>query len=126
MLVDAFVLESEACEPESKITSGSIENMPDSSQPIEKNSILGFNVETICSDPLISGLVDDVSCRKSPARDGALVDSSVTASSIQMDSPLVSEATGDLLDSQMVASSLMPWFIKSVSVVTMLLYIRGL
>ena len=97
-VVDALVLESKACEPESKITSGSVENMPESSQPIEKNSILGINVETICSDPLISGQVDDVSCQKSPARDGALVDLSVRASSIQMDSPLVSEDAAEFND----------------------------
>ena len=67
--------------------------MTQSSQPIEKNSILKNNVETICSDPLISSQVDDVSSWKSPAHNGAMVDLPVKASSIQMDSPLVSEDT---------------------------------
>ena len=44
---------------EPEITSGSVKNMMQSSQPIEKNSILKNNVETICSDPLISSQVDE-------------------------------------------------------------------
>ena len=74
---------------EPEITSGSIKNMMQSSQPIEKNSILKNNVETICSDPLISSQVDEGSSWKSPAGNGALVGLPVKASSIQMDSPLV-------------------------------------
>ena len=96
--VDALVLESKDSEPETDKTSSSVGIVTESSLPIEGNSIFGRNVETICSDALISSQVDGISCPKSPACDDALVDLSVKASSMQIDSPFLSEDAAEFND----------------------------
>ncbi|KAK9288088.1 hypothetical protein L1049_016535 [Liquidambar formosana] len=51
VLDEVLVLKPKVCEPESKITAGSVINMADSRQLVEEDSMIRSNVENICAVP---------------------------------------------------------------------------